>query len=302
MDESGAVIVGPGRMGQGLALALGASGWGIRLVARSPRAVASSLSLHLGDWADATRGIALVIIATPDDAIPDVARELAARGAIAAEHVVLHLSGGLDRSALAPLEKTGAGLGSFHPLQTIADPDTAAARFRGAFAGIEGDERALAAGERLAHALEMTAVRVTAQGKARYHAGGVIAANYVVALAGVASRLAIEAGIPAPVAARMYLPLIAGAVSNLTQLGPAAALTGPIRRADLRTIRGHLAALAPDDRSLYRALGRAALRLAREAGLAERDAREVERLLADGEPPGGDERLADGERRDDDGS
>ena len=53
--------------------------------------------------------------------------------------------------ALAPLWRaTGAALGSLHPLQTLSDPATAAERFAGAYAGVEGDDRALAAAEALA--------------------------------------------------------------------------------------------------------------------------------------------------------
>jgi predicted short-subunit dehydrogenase-like oxidoreductase (DUF2520 family) len=73
-----------------------------------------------------------------------------------------------------------------------------------------------------------------------------------------------------------------GTVANLER-GPAAALTGPIRRGDVATVRRHLAALAPEEQSLYRELGRVALRLAREAGLADEAAEAVERALAEGD-------------------
>jgi predicted short-subunit dehydrogenase-like oxidoreductase (DUF2520 family) len=56
-------------------------------------------------------------------------------------------------------------------------------------------------------------------------------------------------------------------VANLTALGPAASLTGAVRRGDVQTIRAHLQALGPEDRELYRAVGRAAVALASEAGL-----------------------------------
>ena len=69
-----------------------------------------------------------------------------------------------------------------------------------------------------------------------------------------------------------------GTVANLA-FGPAAALTGPVRRGDAATVRRHLAALAPEDRALYRALGLVALGLARDAGLGEAAAATVERAL-----------------------
>ncbi|HEX9054469.1 MAG TPA: DUF2520 domain-containing protein, partial [Gemmatimonadales bacterium] len=153
------------------------------------------------------------------------------------------------------------------------------ARLRGAFAGIEGDPRALAAGRRIAAALGMTVVPLDPAAKPLYHAGAVFSANYATALVGVAERLAQRAGVPAGIAARMYLPLLAGAAQNMLDLGAAAALTGPIRRGDLGTIRAHLAALPADVRPLYRMLGLAALEQAREVGLAEAPARAVRELL-----------------------
>lgn len=269
-------------MGQGLGLALHAAGWQVRLIARSRHPVSPPLVLHTGSRSEATLTSATVLLAVPDDAIPELAAELALQGAVGPDQVVLHLSGLLDRRALATLSPAGSALGSFHPLQTIADPSAAPERLAGAYAGIEGDERALAEGERLARAMRMVPIRLSAEGKAAYHAGAVMAANYTTALAGVAQRLAVAAGVPGDVAERLYLPLIRGAVSNL-ELGPAAALTGPVRRGDVRTVEAHLAALRAEDRELYRLLGLAALRLARENGLDPDAADRVEAVLARGE-------------------
>jgi predicted short-subunit dehydrogenase-like oxidoreductase (DUF2520 family) len=234
--------------------------------------------MHAGPRAEATLAASIVLLAVPDDAIFSLSSDLTSERAIGAGQVVLHLSGLLDRRALSPLTATGAGLGSFHPLQTIADPLAGPERLRGAYAGIEGDERALGAGERLAAAMGMRAIPLTSGGKAAYHAGAVMAANYTVALAGVAERLAVEGGVSREVAERLYLPLIRGAVDNLEH-GPVAALTGPIRRGDLRTVEAHLSALASDDRELYRLLGLAALRLARDGGLDPATADRVEAAL-----------------------
>jgi predicted short-subunit dehydrogenase-like oxidoreductase (DUF2520 family) len=272
-------IIGAGRMGQGLGLALKRRGYKIALVARTPRDVTPPLMLHQGSRAEATAEAELVLIATPDDAIGSVAAELAREGAITRDQVVLHLSGLLDRNALLPLEETGAGCGSFHPLQSVAEAATAAERLKGAYVGIEGDDRALVAAERLANTLRMIPVRIPASAKPAYHAGAAFVANYTVALVGVAERLARSAGVAPEIAARIYLPLLGGAVANLNALGPAASLTGAVRRGDEQTIKAHLKALSPEDRTLYRTVSRAAITLAKEAGLAEGAAQRVEEAL-----------------------
>jgi predicted short-subunit dehydrogenase-like oxidoreductase (DUF2520 family) len=272
-------IIGAGRMGQGLGLALKRRGYKIALVARTPRDVTPPLMLHQGSRAEATAEAELVLIATPDDAIGSVAAELAREGAITRDQVVLHLSGLLDRNALLPLEETGAGCGSFHPLQSVAEAATAAERLKGAYVGIEGDDRALVAAERLANTLRMIPVRIPASAKPAYHAGAAFVANYTVALVGVAERLARSAGVAPEIAARIYLPLLGGAVANLNALGPAGSLTGAVRRGDEQTIRAHLKALSAEDRTLYRTVSRAAITLAKEAGLPDGAAQRVEEAL-----------------------
>ena len=251
-------------MGQGLALAL--RGREVSLVSRRGHPVAAPLQLDTGSRAEVVAKASVLILAIPDDAVTALAADLAAEGAVGAHHTVLHLSGLLDRGALSPLGPSGAALGSFHPLQTIADPATAPGRLAGAYAGLEGDHRAVEVGEELAKALRMVPVRLSAAGKAAYHAGAAMVANYTVALYAVAERLAREAGIPPETAARLYLPLLEGVVANLDS-GAAAALTGPVRRGDVRTIRAHLDVLTGADARLYRLLGAEALRLARQAGL-----------------------------------
>ena len=258
-------IIGAGRMGRGLTVALERAGVPARLLGRAR-------------LADDTRDAGLILLAVPDDAIGGLAAELARDQAVGEDQVVLHLSGLLDRLALHPLAFSGAGLGSFHPLQSVAHPASASVLLRGAYAGLEGDERALAAGEELATVLGMRPVRLAPGAKPAYHAGAVIASNYTVVLAAVAGRLAERAGVPAADAEALYLPLMRGPVAHLS-MGAAAALTGPIRRGDEATVRRHLAALTPEERRIYRDLGLVALRLARQAGLSEASASAVERAL-----------------------
>jgi len=64
-----------------------------------------------------------------------------------------------------------------------------------------------------------------------------------------------------------------------------AALTGPMERGDVATVRRHLEALTHDDAVLYRALGRAALELAQKRGMNEAMAAQVAGALATDLPP-----------------
>ena len=271
-------VIGAGRMGQGLVRALHAAGWRVALYARHPERVPAGPVTATGDLASALAGAALVLIAVPDDAIPEVARAI--RAAVPADgQVVLHLSGTRDRTALSALDGWAAGLGSFWPIQALADPAVAAAHWTGAYAGLEGDVAALAAGERLAVALGMTPARIPSAAKPSAHAGAVMTGNYLVTLLAAAEEVAVAAGIDRAAAARMYLPLARSAVENASVLGVVRALTGPIARGDHGTVRAHLAALSGASRELYVRLGLQTLALAERQGLPAARASEVRRAL-----------------------
>jgi predicted short-subunit dehydrogenase-like oxidoreductase (DUF2520 family) len=113
--------------------------------------------------------------------------------------------------------------------------------------------------ERIALTLGMRPFRVDATDRVRYHAAACVASNHLVALLGQVERLAATAGVPF----EAFVPLVRGTVENVAELGPAAALTGPVARGDDETIARHVDALPVDERDGYRALLREARRLAR---------------------------------------
>ncbi|MGH7580376.1 MAG: NAD(P)-binding domain-containing protein, partial [Gemmatimonadales bacterium] len=118
MSKPSVAIVGAGRMGQGLALALGRAGYAVALTSRSSHPVIRPLRLHAGPRGEALRAADVILLAVPDRAIEPLAADLAAEGSVTRAHTVLHLSGLRDRTALVALDSTDAALGSLHPLQT----------------------------------------------------------------------------------------------------------------------------------------------------------------------------------------
>ena len=112
-----------------------------------------------------------------------------------------------------------------------------------------------------------------------YHAAAVFASNYLAGLIGAAGRLMAQAGIPEDEAVQAILPLARGSLENLGRLGPVRALTGPISRGDVETVRLHLRTLEPRERALYASLGSEILRLATEAGLDENVSEELNELF-----------------------
>lgn len=254
-------IVGPGRAGVGFGLAFTRAGHEVFVHGERDKVLPVPLVLSWGGPPPWLSAVEVVLLAVPDDALTAVARDLAETGKIGARHTVLHLSGLLDRSVLAPLSSTGPALGSMHPLQSLSDPLQAPQRLKGAFVTLEGDERAVKVAGALVRTIGMQPLTVPSDKKALYHAAAVFASNYLVVVASVAERLLVEAGFDRQEARRALGPLLAGTVANVRDAG-AAALTGPVKRGDADTVRRHLEVLPEDLRAPYRALARAALALA----------------------------------------
>ncbi|MBI3082394.1 MAG: NAD(P)-binding domain-containing protein, partial [Gemmatimonadetes bacterium] len=109
-------IIGAGRAGVSLGLALARADYLVRLHSRRARPVPTPLTLTSGPMPSWLAEVEVIILAVPDDAVRAVATKLAATRLVTETQVVLHLSGALAREALSPLEASGAALGSLHPL------------------------------------------------------------------------------------------------------------------------------------------------------------------------------------------
>jgi predicted short-subunit dehydrogenase-like oxidoreductase (DUF2520 family) len=279
-------IVGTGRVAQAFGRLLADAGLPPTAVAgrtgeRVERAAAFiGPSVQVARIADVAALADHFLIAVSDDAIELVAGELAAGGA--AGGIALHTSGAHSPRRLHALAARGIACGVLHPLQTVADPARGVAALRGASFGIGGDARAVEWAEQLAAAAHGTPLRIRDNGFASYHAGAVMAGNAVVATIDAAVTLFDAAGIDRAAALRALQPLCLTSAQNTFDIGPEAALTGPVQRGDAETVRAHVAALAQCPGyvgDLYRASARALLEIATRRGLDRASALAVESAI-----------------------
>jgi len=275
----GVFILGAGRAGRGLSRALRASG--VDVIGLHGRRVELEPDVVTAGALPAAAGhAAVILVAVRDGQLDDALGELAAArpgpGA-----VILHASGSAEPAGLAALRALGHPCGTFHPLVPLADPARASELLRGAWIGTDGDAAAIEAAEHLAARLGAHVLRIPAGEKAAYHAAAVFASNFPTVLAAVAARLLVNVGIREEDAWGAVRALMRGAVANLDSATAARALTGPIARGDVETVRRHLAALAADPatRALYTTLSLAAVELARRGGTSEPALGEIERAL-----------------------
>ena len=191
-------------------------------------------------------GAAVVLICVPDRSIAEVA------GAVEPGPWVAHVSGGTPLAALEPHVRRF----SLHPLQTFSR-DRGAEQLDGAWGAVTGEtDEARAVAVELAELLWLTPFVLPDADRALYHAGAVIASNYLVTLRRVAGELLATAGVPA----EALDPLMSRVIENGFQL------TGPIERGDRETVERHRAAIAAAAPDLLEAYDTLATLTARTSG------------------------------------
>lgn len=214
----------------------------------------------------------LTLITTSDTAIADVVAQLAAQTELKPNSIALHCSGALPSSILAPVQDKGVLIASVHPVKSFTNPEIDADLFEGTYCGMEGDAEALEVLEPLFKKMGANIFRIEQSQKTLYHAGTVMACNYLAPLMQAAMQCHEDAGIDRATSWKILEPLVRDTITNIGKLGPAKALTGPIARGDVDVVAAQMEALGKSDTviaNLYAALGNAALPLAREKAVAE---------------------------------
>ena len=244
---------------------------------------------------DDTTPADVVWLTVPDDALESVvatvtravrasapagggrAEEPGTAAARRAERFVVHSSGAASVTVLEPLAELGFHTLSLHPLQSFAAGEGQADVLQDVpFAVTASDAAAEAFGNTLVRRLGGRPFLLSDAQKGRYHLAATVASNLLVALESQATELMNEAvgastaaagtqAAVAPPALDILGPLVRTTLANVLRLGPERALTGPVARGDVTTVRTHLALLADYPErfaAAYRALSLQALALA----------------------------------------
>jgi len=200
--------------------------------------------------------------------VPDAEIAAAAETVAGAARLVGHTSGATPLGALRPAAR-GAHVFGFHPLQTFAGGEPRAqppaASQGGSVPELEGigcaiagsTPEALETARTLAERLGMVPFELPDHKRAAYHAAASVASNFLVTLQAMAEEVAADAGLKPRQARRLLAPLVRRTVENWVELGPQAALTGPVARGDHATVaaqRHAIEAASPDLLPLFDAL------------------------------------------------
>jgi predicted short-subunit dehydrogenase-like oxidoreductase (DUF2520 family) len=249
-------VVGAGRVGAVLGAALQRAGHPVVAVSAVSEASRTRAEALLPDAEVVTpdevcRRASLVLLAVPDDALPDLVRGLATTGAFQRGQLLAHVSGRHGLGVLAPAQGTLPM--ALHPAQTFTGTSLDLDRLAGVSFGVTTLDELRPIAEMLVLEMSGEPVWVLEEHRALWHAGLAHAANHLVTLVTSAQDLLRQAGAEDP--GRVLAPLLTAALEGALRRGDAA-LTGPVARGDAGTVAAHLQVMPDDVRPSYLALAR----------------------------------------------
>lgn len=264
-------FIGAGRAAGALATGLHDRGYRVAAVASRTHASAAALAARIDGCVavSSAQRVAescdVVFITTPDGAIETVAREVD----WPLDVCVAHCCGAESAAILDAAREQGAVTGSFHPMQTFTQATLGTDVFAGVTFAVEGDPPLLDTLCEMARALGGRPVEVAPEHRALYHLSGFLACGLMTGQIGLAADLWRIMGLTREQGLDALVPILRGTIDSLDAQGLPGALTGPISRGDLGTVRKHLQAIeryAPSLLPLYCESALGAVKLALEKG------------------------------------
>jgi predicted short-subunit dehydrogenase-like oxidoreductase (DUF2520 family) len=221
------------------------------------------------------------MITTPDGEIESIAFLLKDKTSLKPHSIIFHCSGSAPSEVLSPLKTHGIQIASVHPIMTFANPAVSFGHFDGVHCAFEGDVGAFALLERAFTQIGGLVFKIATEKKSIYHAATTVACNCLVALMDIAAELFVEAGLSREKALAAMQPIVKKTINNIFSLDAVHALTGPIARGDIKTIRAHVDSLEDTyAASVYKILGKKLIELStKKKAATEQQLLEIERIL-----------------------
>ena len=247
-------IIGAGKVGVSLGIALFTSG-PLRISGYFSRSLSSAAygaertnSACFKTLNELVEASDVILIATPDDAIEGVWRDLLQLNI--SGKILCHTAGSLSSSLFFDRTTNDVYAASMHPLLAFADKESGHASVGSAFFTLEGDEKAVAVFKDCLDAHNIAYKVMTSADKATYHLATAVMSNLVVAVSAMAFDLMEDVGFTEAEAKEALKPLATGNLAKIFDVGP-------VERCDMTTVRRHLDALArkgdEKEEALYRA-------------------------------------------------
>ena len=223
-----------------------------------------------------TKSSDVIFLTVPDGAIAGVWHSLTEFDL--KDKVICHCSGALSSSVFSEIDRTGASGYSIHPLFAVSDKNSSYREISNAYFTIEGSEKHMPLIEGIMKTLGNPYRIIPADHKTLYHAAAVFASNLVVGLYEQAMQLMVECGFDRESAGKALAPMFQNNCQSVVENGTDMALTGPVERNDLTTVKKHLSILPRAQREVYLQLSQALIQIAKRKH-PDRDYSELSTVL-----------------------
>lgn len=221
-----------------------------------------------------------LFITVPDDAIGTVWEYM--KNLDVKNKKICHCSGSISSAAFFDAENKGAYVYSIHPLCAVSDRYNSWHDLKNAVFTIEGSRQYLTQMQNLFTELGNTVAVIDTADKALYHVGAVMASNLVIALLAMGKDILKQCGFSEETAQKAILPLFRVNTDNIVKYGLTNALTGPIERNDIKTVKRHLENLSKDfnQAQIYRLLSLKLIQIA-EQKYPQKNYTQIKEVLKD---------------------
>ena len=219
-----------------------------------------------------------LFITTPDNVIGSVWDCIIKNNMSVQNKIVCHFSGALSSDVFTDSQSTGASVCSIHPMLAFSDKLTSYRIPANTFFAVEGDETAVSAMKSLFESPGNTVCRIDKSKKTLYHTAASVLSNELVALLDMGYSLLELCGFSRDEAVKATQNLVSGNVKSVLENGCVNALTGPVERNDLQTVKKHIDSLQGEDRQIYILLAKRLVKLAK-AKNEDRDYGEMSEFL-----------------------
>lgn len=192
--------------------------------------------------------------------------------------MICHCSGAMSAEIFSGIHKKKAYGYSIHPMFPFNSKTIPYDVMRTAFFTVEGDETRRNELVSLLQSFGNQVKVLDSKNKTSYHAASVMASNQVVALMEMAVSLLQKCQFSEQEALNALKPLALKNLENILAVGTTKALTGPVERNDVETVKKHLRDLDEEQRKVYQACSKMLLHIT-DRKYPGRDENELKKVL-----------------------
>lgn len=227
-----------------------------------------SISEYYKNLEDMVLNCDTLFLTVNDDSIKDIVEELISLNV--KNKILIHTSGSLSSSIFKELNVNNDCY-SIHPIYAFNNKYESYKNLDDIYFTLEGSNNHL---DELKELFNNKIIIIDGNKKKKYHLACSMISNMVCGIVDMAEGIFKDIGIDDN---KIYMPLFMNNINNIENVGPLMALTGPIIRNDIETVKGHIDNLESNDLLVYKYLGLHLIKMSEERN--NNDYSKMEKLL-----------------------